>query len=56
MNDLNKLREEDRKEIAELRQNQLEVMSKTGSSEILNMFDTIQVKHEDLKQEYDNMR
>ncbi|KAL4239354.1 Disks large 5 [Mactra antiquata] len=49
---LNKLREEDRQEMSELRKHQRDLVSTTGSSEVLNALDM----YDRIKQEYDSLR
>ena len=55
--DLQKVREEDRLDIEELRKQHREVISESGSSEALNkLYDTALDKYKAVKQEYDNLR
>lgn len=49
---LKKLREEDLEEMAELRKHQHDILSKNGSSEVLNALDM----YDRIKQEYDSLR
>ncbi len=55
--DLQKQRDEDRHDMDDLRQQQRQVISESGSSEVLNQVYTSAVdKYESIKQEYDQLR
>uniref|UniRef100_F7E9J4 Discs large MAGUK scaffold protein 5 n=1 Tax=Monodelphis domestica TaxID=13616 RepID=F7E9J4_MONDO len=55
--DMKRLREEDQKEITDLRAQQQQVLKENGSSEILNtLYDTAMGKLEGLKKDYDGLR
>ncbi|XP_074089026.1 disks large homolog 5 isoform X3 [Macrotis lagotis] len=55
--DMKRLREEDQKEIIDLRAQQQQVLKDNGSSEILNtLYDTAMGKLEGLKKDYDGLR
>ncbi|XP_043839352.1 disks large homolog 5 isoform X3 [Dromiciops gliroides] len=55
--DMRRLREEDQKEISDLRTQQQQVLKENGSSEILNaLYDAAVGKLEGLKKEYDGLR
>jgi len=56
--DLQKLHDEDKREMADLRQKQRQAMNESsfGSSEWIDMFDTAVGKYEAAKQDYDTMR
>ena len=55
--EMQNLRREDKLEIEELRQQQREVISESGSNEVLNkMFDTANAKYEATKHDYDQLR
>ncbi len=57
MNDLKTLRREDKLEMEELRQQQREVISESGSSEVLNkMYDSANAKYEAIKHDYEQLR
>lgn len=47
---------EDKIVIDELRQQQREVISESGSSEVLNMYDTANARYEAIKQDYESLR
>lgn len=53
-----KLREEDQKEMSELRKHQRDIVSKSGSSEVLNaldMYDRIKVDYDSLRERYSDL-
>ncbi len=55
--ELRTLRAEDKLEMDELRQQQREVISESGSSEVLNrMYDSANAKYEAIKHDYDQLR
>ena len=57
VNELQNLRREDKIEMDELRQQQREVISESGSSEVINkMYDNANAKYEATKHDYDQLR